>query len=78
MAQIDDLRAVLTASNEKIADIAGKVDTVQADLQTLIERLGGVTPPIPDDIMESAVKLQNSLNLVADDLDSTPKAPPQA
>ena len=75
MAQIDDLRAVLQASNDKITEVAGKVDGVQADVQALIDRLGTVEPPIPDDIMQSAAALQEKLNAVADDLDTTPKAP---
>jgi len=78
MAQIDDLRASLLASGEKLAEVAVKVDAVQADVQALIDRLGQVTPPIPDDIMESAANLQASLNAVAEDLDTTPKPPPQA
>lgn len=78
MAQLDDLRASLQASTEKITEVASKVDGVQADVQALIDRLGQVSPPIPDDIMEAAANLQNSLNAVADDLDTTPKAPPQA
>jgi hypothetical protein len=78
MAQLDDLRASLAASNKKIGEVAGKVDAVQADVQALIDRLGQVTPPIPDDIMQSAAELQSKVNAVADDLDTTPKPPPQA
>ena len=77
MAQLDDLRASLAASNDKVVEVADKVDAVQADMQTLIERLGVVEPAIPADIMESAVALQSKLSAVADDLASTPKAPPQ-
>jgi hypothetical protein len=78
MAQLDDLRAVLQASNEKIVEVAARVDEVQADVQDLLDRMGQVSPPIPADIMESAARLQSSLNAVKDDLDTTPKAPPQA
>jgi len=77
MAQIDDLRASLAASKEKIAEVAGKVDAVQADVQALIDQLGQVTPPIPEDIMQAAAEIQTNLGAVSDDLSTTPK-PPQA
>jgi len=77
MAQIDDLRSSLQASKEKIAEVAGKVDAVQADVQALIDQLGQVTPPIPEDIMQAAAEIQTNLGAVSDDLSTTPK-PPQA
>ena len=77
MAQIDDLRTSLAASKEKIAEVAGKVDAVQADVQALIDQLGQVTPPIPEDIMQAAAEIQTNLGAVSDDLSTTPK-PPQA
>ena len=66
MTPSDDLRAAFIAA-------ATKVDAVQEDLRDFIDRLQRVTPPVPDDVMEAAVRLHAGLNSIADDLDTTPE-----
>ncbi len=76
MAQIDDLKASLQASNDALATVATKVDTVQAEVQTLIDKLNGL-PPSTDltEAIALAQGIQDKVNALSADLDTTPPAP---
>lgn len=75
MAQIDDLKASLKASDAKLMEIAEKVDVVQDEVQTLIDRLGSPDAPDLTEVMALATSIQEKTNAVAQDLDTTPKDP---
>lgn len=75
MAQLDDLKAALEASDAKVTEVAGKVDAVQADVQTLLDRLGSTTPPDLSEVVALAQGIQAKLGAVSEDLSSTPKPP---
>lgn len=76
MGQLEDLQAAHQAINDKVDVVAGKVDTVQAEVQVLIDKLNAM-PPSPD--LTAAIASANSIlakvQAVADDLDTTPPAP---
>jgi hypothetical protein len=75
MSQLDDLKASLEASDAKLVEIADKVNIVQDEVQTLIDRLGSPNPPDLTEVLALAMSIQGKTNAVAEDLDTTPKDP---
>lgn len=77
MAQIDDVKASLQASNDKLAEVATKVDAVQAEVQVLIDKINTI-PPTPDltEVLAMAQAVQDKVGAVSADLDTTPQPPP--
>ena len=75
MAQLDDLKASLKASDAKLTEVAEKVDVIQGEVQTLIDRLGSPNPPDLTEVLALATSIQSKTNAVAADLDTTPKDP---
>ncbi len=74
MAKADDLRKVQAEQTENQKAAQEALDTVQANFQTLLDRLGQADN-IPADIMEAAVAHNDALKAMRSDAESTPPVP---
>lgn len=74
MADADAIRNAQQQTNELLNGLQSGIDSVQADVQTLIDRLGQ-TPGIPDDILTNANSINDRLVAMSADVASTPRPP---